>query len=91
MFALYLAEEKVRLEVVEPMRTWAHRGFSVVGAYPPPTEPALSWPATGRQRAVERVENRLLACVLRHQQRAVNLADVAAAAGQHCADEFFAQ
>jgi hypothetical protein len=29
VFALYLAEEKIELEVVENMRTWQHSGFSV--------------------------------------------------------------
>ena len=29
VFSLYLTEEKIEPEVVENMRTWQHRGFSV--------------------------------------------------------------
>ena len=29
VFALYLADEKIELEVVENMRSWQHSGFSV--------------------------------------------------------------
>lgn len=53
VFALYLAEEKIEPEVVENMRNWPHRGFSV--------DQSVYLPA-GDQAGIERLIQYMTRC-----------------------------